>query len=785
MPVPRRHVLAALLTVLTAGTTGVLAVAAGRQTSAEAGEKDLAVTAGPISTTAGSIVQIVAHPDDDLFFMNPDLSRSLAAGTTLTTTYLTSGESDGRNEARGASAKDPAQPADRSHYAEARQNGIRAAYAQMATGDRTSPWRRTVMPTAGGGFAELDVLIARPTLNLVFFQLREARSPAGDNAQSLHGLWDGRIPSLGAQLTAGTPVKQQFTYTKEQLTAAIAGILERYRPTTIRMQDPTPGRYEDTGKYTDHQDHMYGARFVQAATARYALRQDRPRFSVQNYLGYHNGTLPHALDPQTAETKTGFLKTYAWLDHEDYCGSPSGCGDRKVAGSPTGRNWAQSLRYARADGTSWLAEGLDGRLWAFAALDGRMAVWERERGRWTGPALLPGTGIDPGATTARYPDGRLAVLATRTVLGDRPQDYRREVVYAVQSAPGGPFGTWQSLGTPEREDEHSTSAISGPSAAVDQDGRLTVYVRDARRTLRARVRGAVGRLHGLAAARGLGPAERPGDGGRRRRAAPRVRHQHPLRAGLDPAPARARPCRDRSRRTSRPPPSRSRPPRTARASGSGSAAPTRGVVRTALVSMGEAKPTVSRVTEVGGRAGYGAVSVAGKLIAGRAESGTVSTTALDGPPAWTQSGMLYAGAPAAVLDPAGVTTTAVPGLDAELHVTTTPARGHPPARPGTWRSPASPDPAPSPSAPAASRADGRRAPPHIPPTAPPRPRAARDVNRQTACSNPPGSCPSTAAAASYAARNCSYFRPGTPASAAKARRCTSTATCDRPTRLPM
>ncbi|MGW0901802.1 PIG-L family deacetylase, partial [Streptomyces goshikiensis] len=91
--------------------------------------------------------------------------------------------------------------------------------------------------------------------------------------------------------------------------------------------------------------------------------------------------------------------------------------------------------------------------------------------------------------------------------------------------------------------------------------------------------------------------------------------------------------------------------------------------------------TVSRVTEVGGRAGYGAVSVAGKLVAGRAESGTVSTTALDGPPAWTQSGMLYAGAPAAILDPAGVTTTAVLGLDAELHVTTTPPAGAP--RP-TW-----------------------------------------------------------------------------------------------------
>lgn len=233
----------------------------------------------------------------------------------------------------------------------------------MATGDRTGVWRRTVVPTAGGGQAELDVLMAKPQVNLVWLQLREARTIAGDAPDSLHGLWDGRIGALGAQLASGTPVKRPYAYTKDQVIRTIAGVLERYRPTTIRMQDPTPGRYERTGKCTDHQDHMYGARFVQAAAAAYAERvTDRPHFSVQNYLGYHNGALPHALDPQTVETKTGYLRTYAWQDHRNYCASPSGCGDRKVAGSPTGRNWAQSLRYTRADSTSWLTEGAPGRL---------------------------------------------------------------------------------------------------------------------------------------------------------------------------------------------------------------------------------------------------------------------------------------------------------------------------------------------------------------------------------------------------------------------------------------
>ncbi|KIF03952.1 hypothetical protein PL81_21380 [Streptomyces sp. RSD-27] len=672
MPVSRRRfLLAAVVPMLTLGASGVLSIASGQQTSAEATQGKDPSALLPASTTSGTVVQIVAHPDDDLFFMNPDLSRSLLAGLPVTTAYLTSGEADGRNEAHGGEAKDPEQPADRARYAEARQNGIRSAYAQMATGDRTSAWKRTVIPTAGGGQAELDVLVARPRVNLVWLQLREARNPAAENPDSLRGLWNGQIPALGAQLTTGTPVKQQFSYTKDQVVQSLSGILERYRPTTIRMQDPTPNRYADTGKYTDHQDHMYGARFVQAAIAAYAERvADRPRFSVQNYLGYHNGTLPHALDPQTAETKIGYLKTYAWQDHADYCGSPDGCGDRKVAGSPTGRNWAQSLRYARADNASWLTEGTPGRLWAFAALDGRMAVWTRDRsGTWTGPALLPGTGIDSGATTARLPDGRVAVLATRTVLGPRPADYRREVVYAVQATPDGPFGAWQSLGTPEPGDEPGTSAISAPAAAVDPEGRLTVYLRDARRTLRARVQQPSGAFTDWQKLGGedlqSDPVTLTDSAGRHHVYATTTKS---VLAWTQPAPAAplAGPYPTGLPATT--------VPLTAARDGAGVRLyfrrPDSGVVRSALVTAGPGAPQVSSVSESGGRAGYGAIGVAGRLLTGRADAGTVSTSTLGGPPAWTESRMLYAGAPSAVLDSTGTTTTAALGLDAHLHTAT-------------------------------------------------------------------------------------------------------------------
>ncbi|MGA5194809.1 PIG-L family deacetylase [Streptomyces exfoliatus] len=432
-----------------------------------------------------SVVQIVAHPDDDLFFMNPDVSQSLRSGNPLTSVYLTAGESDGVN----ARPRDAAGTlADKADYAEARQNGIRAAYAEMVTGSRTSPWERVAIPTAGGATAEMDTLRAEPQVKLVWLQIREAGSTTGDRPHSLNGLWHGRIPALGSQRSSGTPVGADFTYTKDQVVATIAGLLDRFRPTFVRMQDPSPGTYPETGKLRDHQDHLYGARFTQAALARYADVPGHPHVGVQNYLGYPTSLLPHTLDPETAGAKLKTLKTYAWLDGVNDCGTAAGCGDLKVAARPGGRGWTQTIRYARGTSTSWVQRDGAGGLHAFSVLDGRLAAWRQPAGggAWRGPALLPGGGLDSGVTSVTLPDGRIAVFGTRTVLADGAAGYRREVVTTAQAAPGGVFAAWRSLGTPERGDADGTSDISAPAVTVAGDGRATVVLRDSRHRLTAR-----------------------------------------------------------------------------------------------------------------------------------------------------------------------------------------------------------------------------------------------------------------------------------------------------------
>ncbi|MCX5196946.1 PIG-L family deacetylase [Streptomyces sp. NBC_00249] len=617
----------------------------------------------------GRVLQIVAHPDDDLYFMNPDLRYSIATGHPVTSVYLTSGEADGIN---AGAAKEASTRPDKPAYAEARQNGIRAAYAKMATGDRSSPWRRSVVPTAGGGHAEVDVLTAKPEVNLVWLQMREAGNVYQDVPDSLHGLWDGKVPHLESVLASGSPVKQGFTYTKDQVVRTIAGVLAHYRPTTIRMQDPTPGRFPDTKRYTDHQDHFYGARFAQMAAAAYAKEvEDRPHFATQNYIGYFNGSLPSALDPGEAKEKLDILDTYAWLDRENHCGSDAGCGDLKVADHPSGNRWTDSINYARGTSTSWLTSDKDHGLWAFKVLDGQVAVWHRTGllGRWSGPRLLPGTGMDQGISTATLPDGRTAAFGTRTSFGERPADYRREVVYAVQQAPGSEeFGAWQSLGTPETSDENWTSDISAPAVSVDGTGRPAVYVRDGAYTLRGRVQqedGAWGPWESLGGADVHGtPATATDGAGRRMVFASTTKTvlgwtQSAPGGPLGPATHTGLPDTTL--------------PLTAEGREGGVRLwfrkPGSGNVRTALMTAGDGL-AVSGLTDLGGLQGFGSVTASGHLLAGRSSGGQLGSDLGRGRP-WERSPLMFVGAPSSTMTGKRMVSLAVVGLDARLYVTST------------------------------------------------------------------------------------------------------------------
>ncbi|MFJ6247735.1 MULTISPECIES: PIG-L family deacetylase [unclassified Streptomyces] len=623
---------------------------------------------GAVPASAVSVVQVVAHPDDDLFFMNPDISQSLRSESPLTSVYLTGGESDGVN----SRLRHPRITPDKPGYTEARQNGIRAAYAEMVTGHRTSPWDRTAIRTAGGGWAELNTLRAKPQVKLVWLQIREAGSISDDRPYSLNGLWHGRVARLGSQRTAGTPVPADFTYTKEQVVATVTGLLERFRPTFVRMQDPSPGRDPKTGKLWDHQDHMYGARFAQEALARYTKEPGRPHVVVQNYLGYPTSTLPHTLDAEAAGAKLKTLKTYAWTDGVRDCGTLAGCGDLKVAARPAGRGWTQTVRYARSTSTSWVQREPDGGLLAFSVLDGRLGVWRKaaDAVAWRGPELLPGDGVDSGVTSVALPDGRVSVYGTRTVL----KGYHREVVSTTQTAPGGGFGPWRALGTPERNDASGTSDISAPAVTVGADGRAVLAVRDSHHRLTAREQradGTWGPWRVLGGANVIGDPVAATDASGRgyvfastpktvlswTRPRPGAPLAGPARTGLPPTTlalsATASPSGDGVRLWFRKPASGDL--RSADFSGTAPASPFTELPGTGVAGFGPVSGG-DGLLAVRSRTGFLATAAQGRTGTGRTGAGTR--------PLWTLDRFLFAGAPHA-----GADGVAAMGLDGRLHWT--------------------------------------------------------------------------------------------------------------------
>lgn len=89
-------------------------------------------------------MQVLAHPDDDLYLMNPDTREALDAGTPVVCVYLSAGDADGLNKVPGAPRPKP----DHAAYSSARQQGLRQAYAELLGLDRFTPGRDRCSPCA-------------------------------------------------------------------------------------------------------------------------------------------------------------------------------------------------------------------------------------------------------------------------------------------------------------------------------------------------------------------------------------------------------------------------------------------------------------------------------------------------------------------------------------------------------------------------------------------------------------------------------------------------------------
>ncbi|MFI5617695.1 PIG-L family deacetylase [Streptomyces sp. NPDC051567] len=226
----------------------------------------------------------VAHPDDDLFFINPEIMRTVRAGCFVSTVYLTAG--DGGEEV----------PHEAKNYAMNRENGIRKAYAEMA--GAPGLWQRDDV-RAGGRLVRSFRLFGggnRPDLRLTFLDLHDGK-PRGQEPESLLRLFEGTKRSI-------TPLRGRPAYTEKQLLSVLAALTRGARAERILTLDPDSASFT-TGVdgRVDHSDHGITARYFRETAYRTGLPS-------AFYLGYTVFPLPGNLSPAQAAGKEAVVRWY-------------------------------------------------------------------------------------------------------------------------------------------------------------------------------------------------------------------------------------------------------------------------------------------------------------------------------------------------------------------------------------------------------------------------------------------------------------------------------------------
>ncbi|MEU8822137.1 PIG-L family deacetylase [Streptomyces sp. NPDC048636] len=507
----RRQTLAALA-ALTAATAVTTAGCVGRSGAPSAGSAAPHPTkpgaAEPFHSASGHkdalLLQVMAHPDDDLYFMNPDAEQVLTAGVPVVSVYVTAGEARGINYVAGRPVPAP----DKSDYSAARHQGLRQAYARMLGLHRFAAWKRSVLRLPGGVTAETNVLTnGARRVRLIFLNI----AMLSEGGVRIPALWDTPGIVMRTLLATGSPVAHPSSYVHQTLIDVLAEIMHRYRPTLIHTLDPDPDfqvhdglhpKDNDQAGCSDHRDHTPVALFTWKAITQWvadATRRDRhaPRFATTAFRGYYNQRWPHNLPPAVLADKARPLKSYGGSPEWD-CGNAAGCGDYAQGGKRPLKNrkgWIRSTHHRYPGALPAPTTDREGRLVAYGVLATQAVCWRETSagsGRFGAPRGLGGGPLAPALCAVRDAAGRQLLIALRFAsLGGQGGTGQRELVVLEQSRPDGPFRAWTGLGTPDSDPERGRRT-GCPVAVAAPDGRIHLFVRGADKGLATRVRDAKG-----------------------------------------------------------------------------------------------------------------------------------------------------------------------------------------------------------------------------------------------------------------------------------------------------
>ncbi|MBA4367572.1 MAG: hypothetical protein C0403_08025 [Desulfobacterium sp.] len=271
-------------------------------------------------------LQIVAHEDDDLIFMNPDIQESINNGNYVRTVFMTAGNL----QKNGADVS----------YWRGRELGELTVYATMA-GKITETFTKATRPseekvksyylfrtvTLPNQSGVIDLYTLRNTkvrdqITLTFLRLSGGCRSAG--MWPLEHFWNGRPDQL---TTVGDIGGSRRSYTLDQLITLLTGIMQDYQPDRIRTHEST-GIY-----YFDHTDHLHTGRLALEAYRRYI--RTNPRSGLLMYRGYNVYYLHDYPMLQEKQNVTGVLFDAKKKVLNNYCVfdyATGGNADRYMAG---------------------------------------------------------------------------------------------------------------------------------------------------------------------------------------------------------------------------------------------------------------------------------------------------------------------------------------------------------------------------------------------------------------------------------------------------------------------
>jgi hypothetical protein len=232
----------------------------------------------------GASMNIVAHEDDDLLFLSPDLIHDIQGGRCVRTVFVTAGD---------ANLGLP--------YSNSRAKGARSAYARMA--HVPSAW--TISDAFISGHAiTIYSLRSYSRISLVFLKLPDGNFGgdgfSNNNYQSLRKLLAGAISDVRA-------IDGSNRFTNASLQSTLLKLIKDYRPDKLRTQDTNSG-------VTDHSDHRAVASLVERAHMRYTA----PHTFI-SYIDYIDLFYPPNVFGADFVAKKKAFSAYAGYDSEIGC----------------------------------------------------------------------------------------------------------------------------------------------------------------------------------------------------------------------------------------------------------------------------------------------------------------------------------------------------------------------------------------------------------------------------------------------------------------------------------